>query len=70
MSIPTVAVAIKWPPADVAELKKLADARGFDSVSEYVRHLVSVDREELERQYRALQPIFAGTDLSRKGNGV
>jgi len=70
MSIPTVPVSVKFPPDEVAQIKGLAEARGFESVSEYMRHLVSMDKELLRKQYLALQPIFAAGGSDSKGNDV
>jgi len=54
MSIPTVPVSVKFPPDEIPQIKGLAEARGFESVSEYMRHLVAMDKELLHRQYLAL----------------
>lgn len=74
MAIPMDPVTVKFPPADIPKLKKQAEARGFEGYSDYVRHLVSQDRDLLHRQWLALDPIFGASDteinssLVRRGN--
>ena len=61
MSIPMEPITVKLPPADIPKLRKQAEARGFEGLSDYVRHLVSQDLELLHKQWLALNPIFGAT---------
>lgn len=70
MSIPMEPITVKMPPADIPSLDKQAQARGFEGRSDYVRHLVSQDREVLHKQWLALNPIFSGADVDGKRSVV
>lgn len=58
MSIPLQPVTVKFAPDDLPILRKMADYRGMDRVSEYVRHLVLQDRDALRKQRDGLNRIF------------
>lgn len=46
----------------------LAAIAGFESPSEYVRHLISLDVEARRAQHRALCNVFGITALGAEGN--
>jgi hypothetical protein len=58
MSIPLQPVTVKFAPDDLPILRKMAEYRGMDGVSEYVRHLVLQDRDALRKQRDGLNRIF------------
>ena len=58
MSIPLHPVTVKFAPDDLPILRRLAEYRGMDGVSEYVRHLVLQDRDLLRKQRDGLNRIF------------
>lgn len=54
----TAPVTVKFSPEGVTELHALAGANGME-LSEYIRHLVSLDKEAARGKWRALNPLFA-----------
>lgn len=66
MSIPMEPVTVKFPPAEIFSLRKQAESQGFEGISDYVRHLVSQDREALHKRWLALEPIFGAGAANSK----
>lgn len=70
MSIPMEPVTVKFAREDIPGLKRQAEARGFEGVGEYMRHLVFEDRESLKKTYLALEPIFGQAKPESKEDKV
>ena len=51
-------VTVKFPHDEIPMIRKQAESRGFEGFSDYVRHLVALDRVLLRTQFLALKPIF------------
>lgn len=65
----TSPVTVKFSPEDADDLRALAESRGME-VSEYIRHLVLVDRESARKEWASLNRIFgqgAVTDKDYRG---
>lgn len=58
MAIPMEPITVKLPPDEKVSARQQAESRGFEGVSDYVRHLISADRALLRKQWLALNPIF------------
>jgi len=62
----TSTVTVKFSDDDIPVLRAQAESHGME-VSEYVRHLVSQDRLELQRKWSALDRIFGQSKPVDKG---
>lgn len=51
-------ITVKFSPEGAAEAKALGEAQGFE-LSEYIRHLVALDKARMQRQYAVLSTVFA-----------
>lgn len=51
-------ITVKFTPEGAAEAKALGEAQGFE-LSEYIRHLVRLDRDRMQRQFAVLATVFS-----------
>ena len=63
-------VTVKFPHDEIAVIRQLAESGGFEGLSDYVRHLVALDRELKRKQFLALKPIFEAAQEMSKSNTV
>lgn len=59
------AVTVKFAPEDVDSMDAISESMGMDR-SEYIRHLVSTDRERARQKWEALNRIFAQQQAQAK----